>query len=440
MVQHNNIIRLFINDQQIFDFSERDKWTLFHSYCFDFSVWEMFGALLFGGELVVISKETTQDTLKFIGQIEKYGITILNQVPGAFYNLIDKITGNEKLNLKCVIFGGDTLHPYKLKPFKEKFPKVKLINMFGITETTVHVTYKEITSFEIENKISNIGQAIPTMQTYVLDKNLKLLPRGIPGELYVAGEGLTRGYLNKKQLTNEKFISNPFHQEQKIYKTGDLVRYLLNGDLEYLGRIDNQVQLRGYRIELGEIEYHIRQFKGVKDAIVSVCSDNNEDKIILAYFITETNTDIIIEELHKYLVRVLPKFMIPSFLFKIDQIPLTAAGKIDKKQLPVPNDLLKKNKNIKLPSNEIEENLMKIWEEVLNIYNFSIEDDFFEIGGHSLRAIKVTSLIHKKFNIEIRLGDFFENPTIKELAQFISLIKWNNTRNEPKSDEIEILL
>ncbi|NOQ25908.1 MAG: amino acid adenylation domain-containing protein [Bacteroidales bacterium] len=444
MVQHYNLIRLLFNDQNIFDFSENDKWTLFHSFCFDFSVWEMYGALLYGGEVLVVSKEIAQDSFSMIQLLEKEKVTILNQVPGAFYSLLEPGIFNQigQLSLRYVIFGGDTLQPYKLKAWKEKYPKIKLINMYGITETTVHVTYKEIKNDDINCKLSNIGRPIPTTRTYILDSNRNMVPKGISGELYIAGQGLAKGYLNQDDLTNKKFIANPFEKGEKLYCSGDLARYFSNGDIEYLGRIDNQVQIRGFRIELGEIENAIKEFPDVEDFIVLVHTTDSGDKFILAYIVKETNSLFEEKELRKYLNNVLPNYMVPTQIIEIEKIPLTANGKIDTKSLPLAGDKYsKREKNIQF-SNKIEEKLMEIWNNVLHANDFGIEDDFFEIGGHSLSAIKVTAQIHKEFNAQVRLGDFFENSSIKDLAKHIQLIlnlelKNNSFSNIPKAIEKE---
>ncbi|NLD46649.1 MAG: amino acid adenylation domain-containing protein, partial [Clostridiaceae bacterium] len=216
VIEHRNVVRLMFNDKFQFDFNQGDVWTLFHSFCFDFSVWEMYGALLYGGKLVIVPEAVSRDTEEFVKLLKKENVTVLNQTPTAFYNLIkEEIKDRENsLKIRYVIFGGEALKPLMLKPWRNKYKDTKLINMYGITETTVHVTYKEITEEEIEANISNIGKPIPTLVTYVVDRNLKLLPAGIPGELLVGGAGVGRGYLNRPELTNEKFIPNPFDCNQ----------------------------------------------------------------------------------------------------------------------------------------------------------------------------------------------------------------------------------
>jgi len=289
VIDQRNVVRLLFNDRFQFDFNNRDTWTLFHSYCFDFSVWEMYGALLYGGKLVIISKMVSKDPQRYLQILEKQGVTVLNQTPMAFYNLVNEALSHwqreKKLALKYVIFGGETLKPIKLKKWKEKYPQVKLINMFGITETTVHVTYKEITEEEIERNISNIGKPIPTLTVYVLDNGLNPVPLGVAGELCVGGEGLGRGYLNRVELTEKKFVENPYKQKDRLYKSGDLACFLENGDIQYLGRIDHQVKIRGFRIELGEIENRLLHFNPVKEVVVMHSEDNAGDKRLVAYLV-----------------------------------------------------------------------------------------------------------------------------------------------------------
>jgi len=425
-VQHNNVVRLFFNDDPLFDFSEQDKWTLFHSYSFDFSVWEIFGALLYGGELIIVAAEQAQDSQQFLSILETESISVLNQVPSAFYSLNDSLLLNLSITLalRYIIFGGEALWPGKLKTWKEQYPATRFINMYGITETTVHVTFKEISFKEIEKNVSNIGKPIPTTQAFILDENLDLLPVGISGEICVAGDGLARGYLNEVELTHRKFVSHPFDSVKKLYRSGDRGKYIESGDLEYQGRMDRQVQIRGYRIELQEIEYHTRLAPGIDNAIVIIHTASDAKDHITAYLIFKEGSVKDIEEIKKYLLKNISKYMVPSYFIPIDKLPLTPNGKVDQKALPNPLRYYGKAKKEELPSNPLEIRMAEIWKQVLTREDIGIEDDFFELGGHSLSAMKVTSLIHKEFGLPIRLGDFFENPTIKLLTEFIQVLQW----------------
>ncbi|NOQ27793.1 MAG: amino acid adenylation domain-containing protein, partial [Bacteroidales bacterium] len=420
MIEHRNAVRLFFNEKFQFDFSEKDVWTMFHSHCFDFSVWEMYGALLYGGKLIVVPKIVARDVVEYYKLLQEEKVSVLNQTPSAFYNLSElalQKPGKSLENLRYIIFGGEALKPNKLAEWFNIYSDVKLINMYGITETTVHVTYKEIGKNEIENNISNIGTSIPTLTTYVVDNNLKLVPKGVAGELLIGGDGLSRGYLGREDLTKEKFIKNPYNPEERLYCSGDLVKMLSNGELEYLGRIDDQVQLRGFRIELGEIENTLLKHQRINECVVSAREENG-DKYLCAYIVCEGEFNQ--EEIRTYLLAKLTDYMIPSYFVQLDKIPLTSNGKINHKLLPSPE--VKAGDDYVAPSNEIEEKLVEIWSKVLNINkeDISVNANFFSIGGHSLKATVLTSNIHKELGVEFPLRDVFIHSSIQAQASQIS--------------------
>ncbi len=422
MVEHQNVIRLLINDKNLFDFSSKDIWTMFHSFCFDFSVWEMYGALLYGGKLIIVSKLTAQNPAEYLTLLKKEKVTVLNQTPAAFYNLSNeemKCTDSNAEGIRYIIFGGEALKPKMLKFWREKYNNVKLINMYGITETTVHVTYKEITEEEINTNLSNIGKPIPTLSTYVMDKYLKVVPIGVVGELCVGGDGVTRGYLNKPELTKERFVFNPYVEGEKLYRSGDLVRILPNGDMDYIGRIDHQVKIRGYRIELGEIENKLLRYKDVKEAVVVVKEELDGNKYLCGYIIG--NKQLTIADVRKELAKQLPAYMIPQYILELQEMPVTSNGKIDRKRLPdVEGNLtVGSDSEYIAPTNEIERTLVNIWQEVLNIDEIGIYHNFFELGGHSLKAISLVTKIHKKLEVEVPLQVIFKNPTIKAIVEYI---------------------
>lgn len=284
LIEHKNVVRLLFNDKNMFDFGPQDTWTLFHSFCFDFSVWEMYGALLNGGRLVIVPSLTAKSPDRFLQLLKDQKVTVLNQTPTYFYQLLQEELGHQaaELSLRMIIFGGEALAPALLKDWRTKYPQVQLINMYGITETTVHVTYKEITELEIEQGRSNIGTTIPTLRAYILDEQRRPQPIGIPGELYVAGVGLARGYLNRPELTEEKFVAHPFEAGERMYRSGDLARWLPDGSMEYLGRIDHQVKIRGYRIELGEVEAKLLHAPSVREAVVLAQEDGSGQKCLSA--------------------------------------------------------------------------------------------------------------------------------------------------------------
>jgi amino acid adenylation domain-containing protein len=272
VVEHRNVVRLLFNDRLPFEFSEQDVWIQSHSFCFDFSVWEMYGALLRGGRLVIPLREEVRDIARYQQIIRDERVTVLNQTPAAFYAFIDQALSHDhdwSSHLRSVIFGGDRLEPAHLRRWAERFPSVDLINMYGITETTVHVTFHRLTPEELAGTIkSPIGRPLPETTLYICDAALNLMPVGVPGELYVGGSGVSRGYLNRPELTAERFIPDPFHPGGRLYKTGDLGRWSWCGGVDYLGRNDHQVQIRGFRVELGEIESRLLEHPAIKECVV----------------------------------------------------------------------------------------------------------------------------------------------------------------------------
>ena len=326
MIEHRNVVRLMKNNSFQFDFGDTDVWTLFHSYSFDFSVWEMYGALLYGGRLVILTRDDVLDTRGLLKTIASEGVTVLNQTPSAFYNLIgeDQTASGCITALRYVIFGGEALKPVLLKPFYEKYPNTRLINMYGITETTVHVTFKQLSAEDISDYRSNIGKPIPTLNVHILDRYMNLQPIGIPGEIHVGGDGLARGYINNEQLTAEKFVSIPSLGDGRFYRSGDLGRRLPRGDIEYLGRIDSQVKIRGYRIELGEIENTLLMHPDVEKAVVVVRESEMGTKRLAAYY--EAGKPLPAEALAAHLAVSLPDYMLPSYFVQVDEFPLNTNG------------------------------------------------------------------------------------------------------------------
>ncbi|MBD0340874.1 MAG: amino acid adenylation domain-containing protein, partial [Microcoleus sp. Co-bin12] len=331
LVTHGNVVRLFAATQSWYNFSEGDVWTLFHSYAFDFSVWELWGALIYGGRLVIVPYFVARSPIAFYELLCRERVTVLNQTPSAFRQLMqaeESVQTGNNLSLRWVIFGGEALELPSLKPWFERHGdrSPQLVNMYGITETTVHVTYRPLSLADLNGQGSVIGCAIPDLQLYILDKNRQLVPVGIPGEMYVSGAGVARGYLNRPDLTAERFISNPFSEkkEARLYKTGDLARYLPNGDIEYLGRSDHQVKIRGFRIELGEIEAAIGQHPAVRETVVLVREDNPGDKRLVAYIVSnsalKTQDSELINDLRCYLKQKLPQYMMPSAFVLLESL------------------------------------------------------------------------------------------------------------------------
>ena len=429
-IMHKNVVRLMFNDHFDYDFNEKDVWTMFHSYGFDFSVWEMYGATLYGGKLVVVSEEEAKDSRIFLKLLKRHKVTVLNQVPTAFYNL-DREDKGEDLAVRYLIFGGEALNPSKLRNWKNKHPQTKIINMYGITETTVHVTYREIGEEEIQRGISDIGRAIPTLKVYMMQGD-SLCGIGVPGELCVVGDGLARGYLNRPDLTDSKFVKNPFG-EGRMYRSGDLGRWLPDGNIEYLGRIDEQVKIRGFRIELGEIETRIRELREVKDCAVIARADSTGEKTLFAYVVGDEKIDF--AKAREELKKTLPDYMIPSYMMRIDSIPITRNGKLDRRALP--EIKVQAGNEYVAPRNETEEKICSIFSEILNVEKVSIKDSFFALGGHSLRATRLVNRIEAETGTRIALKDVFSHPTPEQLAERAGGKEETRYTPIPKAEEKE---
>ncbi|WP_304511256.1 non-ribosomal peptide synthetase [Desulfopila sp. IMCC35008] len=417
LVEHRNVVRLLFNDNSLYDFDSSDVWTLFHSCCFDFSVWEIFGALLTGGRLVMVSRQQSQDPALFAQLLLQEGVTVLNQTPGAFYQLSEellnhKTADNVQTALRLVIFGGEVLTPQRILAFAQDFPAVRLVNMYGITETTVHATFHELGRQDFSATISPIGRPIPTTWIYLLDQQGRLLPKGVCGEIWVGGSGVARGYLNRPELNGERFRPDPFRPGERVYRSGDLARYLVDGSLEYLGRMDQQVKIRGYRIEPVEIEARLLEHPAVTGGVVVALDGGGGDYQLVAY--TCCRQSVAAAELRDWLAEILPAYMIPGRFVFLERIPLTVNGKIDRKALPQP--AAGDDGDVVPPFGEVEEGLAEIFKELLGVVEVSRLSNFFELGGHSLLATRLVSRIRIHFEIELPVQAVFEHPSLAGLA------------------------
>ena len=420
MVTHANVIRLFRATHSWFAFHAQDVWTLFHSYAFDFSVWELWGALLHGGRLVIVPYLVSRSPSAFYELLHEQSITILNQTPSAFMQLIPEAHGRE-LPLRRIIFGGEALDPQRLQTWTMRHDAMPLpfVNMYGITETTVHVTYHPLTHEDIHGPTpGRIGKAIPDLQLYLLDTHLHPVPIGVVGEMYVGGSGLSRGYLHQPDLTGERFIPHPFSHEPgaRLYKTGDLARYLPDGNLEYKGRSDEQVKIRGFRIELGEIEAILIRHADVHEALVIVRHEHAGDKRLVAYVVPEPGASPSKVALRQYVHSQLPEHMIPSFFVLVDAMPLTTHGKIDHKALPAPDENKEEQPDVLPAQTPLQTLIAGIWCDLLGSSQIGLHDNFFESGGHSLLATQMISRVRSVLGIELALKNFFEAPTIAGIA------------------------
>ncbi|WP_062061823.1 non-ribosomal peptide synthetase [Aquimarina longa] len=421
LLTHTNVVRLFYNDTPLFNFDANDVWTMFHSYTFDFSVWEMYGALLFGGKLVVVPPSCTKDPALFSKLILEQGVTVLNQTPTNFNGVQEYIINENKPHaIRYVIFGGEALHPIHLKNWNLKYPSCKLINMYGITETTVHVTYKEIGRTEIEANQSNIGVPLPTLGIIILDDAFQPVPKGVIGEMYVSGSGVARGYLNRESLTQERFVNLDSNNNtvKRFYRSGDLARITATGELEYLGRKDHQVKIRGYRIELGEIESVLEKMPAIKQVLVIAKEDQNGSKQLVTYVVKESEIEIPVIEAHLH--DQLPSYMIPKVYVFLKEFPMTSNGKINRKALPAPNVGKIETSEHSEPRNAVEKEIVRIYKEQLSIDHVGIKDNFFTIGGDSIKIIRLISALNALFTTNISISAFYKNPTIAMLSTLIS--------------------
>ena len=427
-IRHANVARLFSATGPWFGFGPDDVWTLFHSFAFDFSVWELWGALLHGGRLVVVPYLVSRSPEAFYLELVRERVTVLNQTPSAFRQLIaaeEAVRGRgeagDGLNLRYVVFGGEALELGGLLPWFERHgdSRPRLINRYGITETTVHVTYRPVTlaDAEAEGLGSRIGRPIPDLSVHLLDADLNLVPVGVPGEIHVGGDGLSSGYVNRPELTAERFVPDPFagRPGARLYRSGDLARVRPGGDLEYLGRRDHQVKVRGFRIELGEIEAALARHPAVREAIVLARAESGEAQLA-AYVAAPPEQAPDARELRLFLKTALPEYMIPSSFVVLEALPLTVHGKVDRKALPSPETPRSEPESFVAPRSEVEERLAAIWSEVLGIESVGVRDDFFLLGGHSLSAARILSRVRDALGASLSLSVIFETPTIEGMA------------------------
>jgi amino acid adenylation domain-containing protein/non-ribosomal peptide synthase protein (TIGR01720 family) len=430
MVEHRNVVRLFTATERWYRFDERDVWSMFHSYAFDFSVWEIWGALLYGGRVVVVPYWISRSPEAFYELLGKERVTVLNQTPSAFRQLVhaEESASEEaraRLCLRYVVFGGEALDIGDLRPFWDRHgdEKPKLVNMYGITETTVHVTYRPVSRADLARSWSSvIGEPIPDLSVHVLDAHRRLVPVGVCGELYVGGAGVARGYLRRPELTTERFLVDPFHAGGRLYKTGDLARRLANGDIEYLGRIDHQVKIRGFRIELGEIEAALDQHPGVREAVVLAREDVPGDKRLVAYVVLAGAAPAL-SELRAFVRERLPDYMVPSAVVILPALPLTENGKVDRRALPAPEAAALPEREYVEPRGPLEEAVAAIFAEVLHAPRVGARDGFFELGGHSLLAAQAMARVRQTLAVDLPLRSIFEAPTPAELAARIEVAR-----------------
>ncbi|MFE7559373.1 amino acid adenylation domain-containing protein [Kitasatospora sp. NPDC057500] len=441
-VTHHNVVRLFSATDHWFGFGADDAWTLFHSYAFDFSVWELWGALLHGGRLVVVPHLVSRDPAAFLDLLAREKVTVLNQTPSAFYQLsaADRERPGSDLALRYVVFGGEALELGRLDDWYERHADnaPTLVNMYGITETTVHVSYIALDrASAAAGTSSTIGVNIPDLRVYVLDRYLQPVPPGVTGEMYVAGAGLARGYLGRPALSSERFVADPYaelfgERGTRMYRSGDLARRRADGVLEYFGRADQQVKIRGFRIELGEIEAVLAAHPAVADAAVIVREDVPGDKRLVGYAVLAPGSQQVgAEELRTRAAADLPVHMVPSAVVLLDRLPLTANGKLDRRALPAPD--APATGAGRPPRNPREQQLCELFAEVLGVPAVGVEDDFFALGGHSLLVVRLAGRIRAVLGLEVGIGTLFQAPTVAALDAALAA-------DTPGADALDVLL
>ncbi|MFI7338853.1 amino acid adenylation domain-containing protein [Streptomyces sp. NPDC050085] len=420
---HANVRRLFTVTAHQTGFHADDVWTLFHSYAFDFSVWEMWGALLHGGRLVVVPKDVARDPSAFLDLLVEQRVTVLNQTPSAFRALVAAAREGDpridELALRTVVFGGEKLEVADLRPWAGRLglSAPTLVNMYGITETTVHVTYYVLDEDDLaEGSVSPVGVPLDDLAVRILDAHGNLAPIGVPGEIHVAGRGVARGYLGRAALTAERFVPDPFGAPgERLYRSGDVARRLADGSLEFLGRNDAQVKIRGFRIELGEINAALSGQDGVRDAVVLVREDTPGDKQLVAYVVPADDSVPDTAELRAALARELPEYMVPATFVPLDVLPLTVNGKLDTKALPAPAARIA-GAEYTAPRTDLEERTAAVWGEVLGVDRVGVHDSFFDLGGHSLRAINLAGRL-REAGLDVSVRDLFEHRTVALLCE-----------------------
>ncbi|MFE3578025.1 amino acid adenylation domain-containing protein [Streptomyces vinaceus] len=422
-VEHRTVLNLLANSEGLFGFGVDDVWSVFHSYAFDFSVWELWGALITGGRAVVVPYETSRSADAMWELLEAERVSVLSQTPSMFRELVESASagdGQVPPALKWVVFGGEALEPKHVTTWFDRYgtaSPARLVNMYGITETTVHVTHQEITA---EHLASGgrlpAGRPLPSYRVFLLDTLGNPVPIGVAGEIHVAGAGLARGYLHRPELTEERFPANPFGAPgERMYKSGDVARWRADGTLEYLGRADDQVKIRGFRIELGEIETVLVGHPGVGEAVVVAHQGSDGHRRLVAYVVTADQ--VAIADLRTHLAAALPDYMVPAVFVPLDALPLTPSGKVDRRSLPAPEFRSEESATAyAAPRDTTEQTLTEVWSEVLGVEKVGIHDNFFDLGGDSILSIQVVSRARQALGVRLSPRLLFEAPTVAELA------------------------
>ncbi|GGU72857.1 hypothetical protein GCM10010211_43380 [Streptomyces albospinus] len=422
LVTHGNVLRLFGETDHWYGFSEQDTWTLFHSFAFDFSVWELWGALLYGGHLVVVPYWVSRSVEDFADLVVAERVTVLSQTPSAFGQikqaLMDRV-GPDDVCLRQVVFGGEALDFASLADWFDHFgdSRPELVNMYGITETTVHVTYRPVRAADTRAPGSMIGEPIPDLGLYLIDDLGRPVPLGTPGEIAVTGGGVALGYLNRPEENAKRFVELDLgHGTTRAYRSGDLARRLPGGEVEYLGRGDAQVKIQGYRIETGDIESALAGHPQIDSALVVAFTRRTGDRALVGYYVPLPGESVDGPLLRAHLADRLPGYMVPSFLVEVARWPLTINGKTDRRALPHPEDQQGgTGREFTAPRSATEARLAAVWQDVLGIERVGIDDAYYDLGGDSLQGIRLTGAL-RRAGFEVPLHELFRVQTIRALA------------------------
>ncbi|MEU4206898.1 amino acid adenylation domain-containing protein [Rothia terrae] len=447
VVPQRNVLRLFASTHHWFAFDSDDVWTLFHSFAFDFAVWEMYGALLTGAKLVVVPHEVSRSPQEFADALVEHGVTVLNQTPSAFAQLViaDENAPGREFALRTVVLGGEAMDLPMVRRWQKQHPAetCDVINMYGITETTVHVTYHKV--LEMSSGVSPVGEPIPDLSVYLLDQGGHPVPDGVVGEIYVGGAGVAQEYFGQPELSAQRFIPDVYAQQVasehpdlaadvdqlRMYKSGDLAVRTSAGVLDFRGRADRQVQVRGFRIELGDIEAAALECPDIHDAFARVDGEKDNDQRLLLYVVGANSLMIDPVEVRRRIASTLPAYMVPSHVIAVESFPLTVNGKLDVDSLPAPLTKRTRGRAVQGP---LEEKLHECFTRVLGIESCSAEDSFFDLGGHSMLAVELVATIEEITGHTVRVGTLMGAPSIEQLAQTFA------DENAEKTPELEVML
>jgi amino acid adenylation domain-containing protein len=434
LVEHENLVASTFARAEFYGLSA--QFLLLSSFAFDSSLAGMFGTLTTGGTLRIASADGARDPVALLNTIRQHGVTDLLCVPSLYQGILASLPlGTSLGSLRRVIVAGEACPPSLLQHSAQIAPETKLFNEYGPTETTVWATVFTCQYDSRESTVS-IGSPIANTQIYILDRAHELAPIKVPGEIYIGGAGVSRGYLNRPDQTAERFLPDPFHTDltRRIYRTGDLGRWRADGTLEYLGRNDNQVKVRGFRIELSEIEVHLSRHRLVKEAVIVTRDDALGEKQLVAYVVPHdpdsSGTSPTAQMLRKYLAPMLPQYMVPSVFVTMEKFPLTPNGKLDRASLPAPGLTAYVKGRYEAPIGEVEGTLANIWQDVLKLERVGRSDNFFELGGHSLLATRAISRVNERLQLQLSVKALFEAPTVAEFGIRAEMARQQRAREE----------